>query len=228
MLSPRAAARPALLMVLSACLHERPETVLGRYLRAESDGRYEAAWQLLDPADRAARPLEAYAADHARAGLVWLAVARQTEFDLAEPAPADPARPEAGVIVEVVARHPQMRAAADTLYKALGVAGDVPVEDANVRVEEAAQVLQAMPVATVDERIRYVLRPEDRGWNIWIGLAEQDAAVALAARAGRAKAQGDTAAERAALEALLALPPDGQGTVTMLQTDAKERLKALP
>ncbi|HMV66911.1 MAG TPA: hypothetical protein PKA64_08685, partial [Myxococcota bacterium] len=156
--------------LLAGCLHERPEAVLGRYLRAESDGRYQVAWELLAPPDRAARPLEAYAADHTGAGLVWLAVARQTRFEFGKPAPYD-ARP-GDVVVDVVATHPQMRASADAIARALGLPPDLPADEVAERVEDAERVIAALPVPQVAEPIRYVLRPDDRSWLVWIGLSE--------------------------------------------------------
>jgi hypothetical protein len=62
---------------------------------------------------------------------------------------------------------------------------------------------------------------------VWLGIAEQDAALAHSVAAIQAQRRGDAATELAELTALLACAPDPAGAVAKLQADARLRLEAL-
>lgn len=210
--------RSLLLVLLAACGGSGPKKVLADYLAAEQSGRYEDAHALLAASDRAARPVDAYAAEHLGAGPVWLAVARTTRFELGEPTASEP-----GVRVGVRAVHADLQAVvkevpappADRLAET-----DDPLSFA-VRWYEGELGKRALPEVT--EPITYALVEEEPGWRVWIGLDRQDAAVARLREAEDAERRGDAAAARAAWDALLALPEDPAGVVAALKADARRR-----
>lgn len=212
-----------LALLLAGCsTHADPVDVLGAYLEAEQQGRYARAHELLSEQDRAARPLDAYVAEHLQAGPVWRAVATRTAFHVGEVQ-----RDEQRVIVQITAVHPQMRAVAD---------GVPPVPTAEIEASEdpdalmyelVQRTLAERSFPTDSEQLSYQLVPAERSWRVWLGLREADEAITLAARAVQARAAGDLPTERSALTALLAVGPDAGGGVLDLQQQARERLAEL-
>lgn len=210
---------------LGCAAHAPPGRVLTRYLTAESEGRYDDAWALLDPEDQAARSADAFTKDHVDAGFPWLTAARLTGFDVTEPVDA-PASPTVQVLV--TAHHPRPSDVAGVLQRRLGTTAltDADKADLEDRVELGARVVIEDPVPVVDEALSYTLRRSDEAWRVWLGLRWQDQALAHAIEATRAEQRGDVAAARAAWEAVLAVPVDPQGAVAALQVKAKAALGA--
>lgn len=207
--------------------HASPGRVLTRYLTAESEGRYDDAWALLDPQDQAARSADAFAKDHVDAGFPWLTAARLTAFDVSEPAASSTAEQ---VAVQVTAHHPRPSDVAGVLQRRLGTTTltDADKADLQDRVELGARVVIEDPVPVVDEALSYTLRRSDDAWRVWLGLSWQDQALAHAVEATRAEQRGDLPAARAAWEAVLAVPADPQGAVATLQAKAKAALATPP
>jgi hypothetical protein len=204
--------------LLAACGGTGPKKVLADYLAAEQSGRYEDAHALLATSDRAARSLDAYAAEHLGAGPVWLAVARTTRFEIGEPTAAEP-----GVRISVLAAHADVAAVARELPPppADRLAETDDALSFSVRWYEGELGKRAVP--EVAETVVYALVEESPGWRVWLGLDRQDAAVALLRRAEDAERRGDAPAARAAWDALLALPEDPAGVVAALKADARRR-----
>lgn len=210
------------LCAMGCATHAPPGRVLTRYLTAESEGRYDDAWALLDPEDQGARRAADFAKDHVDAGFPWLTAARLTAFDVSEPEP--PASDQ--VQIQVTAHHPRPSDVAAVLQRRLGTTTltDADKADLEDRVELGARVVIEDPVPVVDEALTYTLRRSDDAWRVWLGLGWQDQALAHAVEATRAEQRGDLAAARAAWEAVLAVPVDPQGAVAALQERAKAAL----
>lgn len=208
--------RPVLLALsLAACAHQGPVDVVGAYLEAEQQGRYPAAWRLLHADDQAARPLDAWTQEHVDAGPVWLACARRASFRVtAEHVDG----PRADLVVATTM--PSVADAARRFHPSPGATGPE-------LMALAEDVLIGTDVPSTTKDFRYALRQEGGTWRVWLGLREQDAAVARAVEAAQARQGGDLEAERAALIALIAVPADGTGAVEALQADARARLTEL-
>jgi len=213
-----------LVLAAAGCAtHASPGRVLTRYLAAESEGRYDDAWALLDPEDQVARNADAFAKDHVDAGFPWLTAARLTAFDVSEPAASADA---AQVQIPVTAHHPRPSDVAGVLQRRLGTTTltDADKADLEDRVELGARVVIEDPVPVVDEALTYTLRRTDDAWRVWLGLGWQDQALAHAVEATRAEQRGDVSAARAAWEAVLTVPVDPQGAVAALHARAKAAL----
>ncbi|MCB9664985.1 MAG: hypothetical protein H6732_12795 [Alphaproteobacteria bacterium] len=213
--------RPFLLALLAiGCAGSLPpKRVLADYLEAEQRGRYADAHALLASDDQAARSLDAYVEDHLRAGPVWLEVAERTTFT-----PAATTRLDDHLRVEVLARHPDLRAVAEGVpglpTEALARSTD-PAAEMRRHVEATLET-QAFPPA--EETLVYGLKEEEGAWRVWLGLARQDAAVAAVRRARATAEAGDADATRQAWEAVLVLPEDPQGAVATLKAEARRQL----
>lgn len=219
---PRAASLSFL--VIAACAgHSSPRTAVSDYLTAEQQGRYDDAHALLTEADRDARPLDAYVAEHLSAGPVWLAVARRTTFTVGASRTQDDHER-----VSVHARHPDLKLVASAVP---GIPTDVLTTSPDPAARMAAAVeatLDASRFPTVDESLTYAVRDEGGVWRVWLGLDRQDEVISLLATARAAVARKDDAAARQAWTEALAVAPDPGGVVPMLQEEALKGLAQPP
>jgi hypothetical protein len=211
------------LMLLGACATKHPGLdVLGKYLEAEQQGRYDNAHALLSDEDRRARSLDAFVEDHLAAGAIWLAVARRTSFKIDETREKD-----ARLYVDVVATHPDMKAVESQIPglppEAIAAADD-PLRDMMIHVE---RVLASQPFPSSSETLSYALVEEAGTWRVWLGLAQQDRAVRLIELAQTEASENDLAATRKALESVLQIPDDPSGFVAELKDVARKNLTRL-
>lgn len=212
--------RAAIVVLLAGCATTGPKAVLEDYLTAEAAGRYPEAHALLTREDQRARSLEAFAAEHYQAGPIWLAVARRTTFELGKLEEySDHLR------VDVVATHPDLAAVE------AGLAG-LPTELlANAEDPDAAMAqyvedeLARRPFPPSQETLVYALRESQGEWRVWLGLARQDAAIALVQQA---RSLDDPYAARDAWQAVLELPPDPMGAVDAIQDEVRKALADAP
>ncbi len=213
---------PAILWVATACAsHTSPRTTVSDYLAAEQQGRYADAHALLTRADRDARPLDDYAAEHVEAGPIWLAVARRTTFTIGA------VRTDGDhVVVSVRGRHADLKAVEAAVPPiATEVLATSPDPEARVTAS-VENTLDAARFPMVDEDLRYAAREEDGAWRIWLGLDRQAQAIDALTRARAAIAAKDDAAARQAWTDALAVEPDPGGVVQLVQREAKKALAA--
>jgi hypothetical protein len=209
----------AVLLVASCASHSTPRSAVGDYLTAEQQGRYADAHALLSSTDRAARPLDAYVAEHVNAGPIWLAVAKRTQFTVGS------LRQDGdSMFVSVKARHP------DPKVVEAAVPG-IPVDVLSTSPDPVARVtasventLEASRFPTVEETLTFGAREEDGEWRVWLGLDRQDQVIHLLAQARAAVAKGDAEAARKAWTEALDVEGDAAGVVASLQEEAKKGL----
>lgn len=199
------------------------QTIVAQYLDAERAGRYDEAWSLLAPTDRAVHPLEAYRADHERAGPLWLEIAKRTRFQLddARPGPEDSV-----LIVPVTATRPDPKAVEGMLP---GVSGDAIARSADPAAlirSQVARVLDTREIPVSAESLLYAVRLlEDGGMVVWLGLDRQFTAMTYVQRAREAQARGDLDGAEASWRKVLGVPPDPAGVVGMLANEATRWLR---
>lgn len=198
---------------------DTPTAVLRTYLEHESQGRFEQAHALLTAVDRSARPLPAYVSEHVNAGAVWLAVAHETRFTVGPVAPTEEGAPH--VTVPVRAQHARFSEVTPLTEQ---LPADVALGDAVAALVDA---LQREPIPTDTEQLSYALRMEDDGWRVWLGLAEQDQAVAAFKAVKAAFRSGDAEAAATSLARLEAVEDDPSGVVEALTADARDLVDAL-
>lgn len=198
-------------------------SIVAAYLEAERAGRYDEAWGLLAPTDRATHPVDAYIKDHANAGVVWQTVASRTTFELGDVVYAPDHQ-----VVEVIATRPDPEALTK-LTK--GVSPESLARSRDPKALMRAHLERTLDTTAIppDEETLYygVQGTEDGRMYVWLGLDRQFTAIQLAAEARRAQARGDNDAAIAAWNKVRQVPPDPTGTVLMLADEAVRQIETL-
>lgn len=215
-----------IVLALSGCSTHRQEVAgvqqtVARYLDAERDGRYQEAWALLAPTDRAVHPVQAYVQDHERAGIIWQEIARVTLFEIEATR-----RIEDHWTVDIVATRPDAKAVEQRIK---GVSPEAIARSQDPEGLVRAQVRQTLhkrdSIPSIQEPMRLAVTESDDGsYRVWLGLDRQFTAIEYAQRARAAAQRGDAEAERRAWEALLEVPHDPTGVVAMLAQEARDAL----
>ncbi len=224
----RALVTALMLATLPGCASTRQadftaKQAVATYLDAERAGRYDEAWAMLAPTDRAAHPLEAYTADHNQAGVMWQEIAARTRFELKAVHDLDGHR-----IVEVLATRPDPEAVEQVMR---GVSSEALARSEDPKAllrRHIRETLDRSEVPPDEETLFYaVTEGPDGTLRVWLGLDRQFAAIEHARRARVAMDAGDDAAARVAWEALLGVPEDPGGVVAMLAAEARTQLETM-